>query len=182
MRMKRKKKSSVVYDIIIYSCLLLAITFLVFGAKDYFASLKEPSTLEEELNSAIHELKGTNQEAIVEDKEPEELNNINKKIIIEDYLNSILDRLTKNDYITCEMISSWDTFEILNVNYSRKIIDNYYSYIVDIKISNTNAQLPIQKNQNLSTDKYIVITLTANILKQENSEYIVKSIDIPKES
>ena len=53
-----KKKKILVYDIFIYTTLILAISILALGGVSYFYSLQEKSNLKNELNGAIKELKG----------------------------------------------------------------------------------------------------------------------------
>jgi hypothetical protein len=112
--------------------------------------------------------------------EPEALTKEDKKSIVKKYLDSLLDRIYDDSLITYEMIKTWGNYEVLNINYERKITDNYYAYSIDIKINNLDAIVPTNKNEALSTEEYIVISLNANITYLESKNgYIVKKIDIP---
>ena len=177
-----KKKKILVYDIFIYTTLILAISILALGGLSYFYSLQEKSNLKNELNGAIKELKGEEEVIQIKETEPDLMKEVNKEIIIEDYLNKVYDQTIKDDIITDDIIKTWEKYEVINVKYNRNISDNYYSYIVDIKIANLKAKLPTTKNLNLSTDEYIVVSLCANISHSiENNTYSVKSFNIPIE-
>lgn len=175
--MKKNKK----YDIIIYGCLAGAFIFLVLGYWDNLSDLKD--------NGLSHAVKESFQEEPASeeqpklDLEPKELVNTDKQGIIQKYLDSLLDRINVDVLISYDMIKSWEKYEILNVEYIRKIADNYYAYKVDIKISNKDAILPTDKNKELSKKDYIVITLNVNIAHSSvKNGYIVKKIDIPTEN
>ena len=69
----------------------------------------------------------------------------------------------------------------MSISYNRKIANNYYSYTTHIKISNINANFANIENKELSRDKYKVISLIFNIVKDPiTNEYTVKTTDIPK--
>lgn len=177
-----KKRKTLKYDIFIYTTLFLAISILTLGGISYFYSLQEKSNLKNELNGAIKELKG--EEVIIKQKEiePTTIKEIDKKNLINDYLNKIYDETIEDDVITHDIIKTWENYEIIGIKYNRKISENYYSYIVDIKIFNFKAKLPTSKNSELTNDKYIVVTLNANIsYSPENNTYSVKSFNIPTE-
>jgi hypothetical protein len=167
--MKKNQK----YDIIIYGSLLLAFLFIGLG---YFESLGETLEYSFSLKENFKE------EPIKKEKdtEPEALTKEDKKSIVKKYLDSLLDRIYDDSLITYEMIKTWGNYEVLNINYERKITDNYYAYSIDIKINNLDAIVPTNKNEALSTEEYIVISLNANITYLESKNgYIVKKIDIP---
>ena len=78
-------------------------------------------------------------------------------------------------------IREWKAYDIMSISYNRKIANNYYSYTTHIKISNINANFPNIENKELSRDKYKVISLIFNIVKDPiTNEYTVKTTDIPK--
>ncbi len=178
--MKRKINK---YDIVIYSCLLAAIAFLVLGGKDYFTTLDEETTVKDEFKSALKEINNTEEEDIPTDTntgepEPENLVNFDKFSIVQKYLDSILDQIVKDKLITYKMIKTWDEYSVLNMQYQKEVTDKYYEYVVDIKISNKNANLPTEENKDLSTDEYSVITLKFYIQDSyERNGFIVKKID-----
>ena len=68
------------------------------------------------------------------------------------------------------MVLDWKVYEVENIIYKKKIANNYYEYIANIKISNANAELPTIINKELSTDKYVVISLYFNIIKEHARE------------
>ncbi len=173
MRLRRNIK----FDLIIYSCLLGASTILVFGAKSYCASLSEYNGLTKEIKNAFKEIKGEEEQPALVAEKPSILNDLNEKEIINNYLYSINDEIITDQTISKDMIKTWNNYEIINTNYLKKITDTYYSYSFDLKINNLNATLPTPKNEKLSTNEYLVITLIANI-SIKNGENKVKSIDI----
>jgi len=170
------------YDIVIYSCLLLAVFCLYMSGKDYFASLKEESTVKRELQSAIKEIKGEeeplDEEIIKPVIEPENIKNYDKTSLLQHYFETILDRIIKDNYITYEILNSWQNYEIINFTFKKEIAPNYYFYKVNIKINNKNAILPKEKNEELSKEEYNMLTLNVYILyNQEKNEYNIKKID-----
>ncbi len=168
------------YDLIIYSCLISAIICLYFSGKDYFASLEEESTVQKELQLAIKEIKGeeetTENEIVESPSEPDNMKAYDKVSLLENYFNNILDRKNKDNYLTYDIINSWQNYEILDCTFNKEIATNYYSYKVNIKINNKNAILPTEKNEQLSTEEYSIITLNTYIL-YNNDEYFIKKID-----
>lgn len=167
--MKKNKK----YDIIIYGSLIGAIICIILGYSDYLYTLKDKgiSFSKKETNIV---------EETTKEEEPENLHNIDKNSIVKKYLDSILDQIVTDDLISFDMINTWDNYEVLSTSYEREIVESYYSYLVDIKISNMNAFLPTSKNKELSTEEYLVITLRFNIAYSASKNgFIVKSIDIP---
>lgn len=168
--MKRISKR-IKYDFIIYTCLILALILIGYSSKEYLAnqsySIKEIFT-QEDIVTII-------------DEEPQELVQVNKIEIINKYLLDIIDEIKKDKILTSKMILDWKAYEVMNVYYNKKIATNYYSYTADIKISNINNSYHNLENKDLNTDKYLVITLNFNLLKDPiTNEYYVKSTDIPK--
>lgn len=175
--MKKNKK----YDIIIYGCLAGALVFICIGYWDNLKDLKENG-----LSFSVKET-SSNKESTTEenslDLEPQELINADKNSIIKKYLDSLLDRITVDVLVSYDMIKTWGEYEVLNIEYERKIAEDYYAYLVDIKISNKEALLPTAKNEELSTDDYYVVTLNINIAYSSvKNGFIVKKIDIPTEN
>ena len=170
--MKKNKK----YDIIIYGCLVGAFIFILLGYWDNLKDLKEDGLSFSLKNQETKENSSTEQKEY--DLEPKELVNADKNGIIKKYLDSLLDRIDVDPLISYNMINTWEEYEILNIEYDRKIAENYYAYIVDIKISNKDAVIPTNKNEKLSTNEYLVVTLNVNIAYSElKNGFIVKKID-----
>ncbi len=166
--MKKNKK----YDIIIYGSLIGAIICIIFGYGDYIYSLKDATISFSKKEPSISE------DTIIE--EPSIMQSIDKKTLFNEYLYSINDQIIIDDVISFDMLNSWDNYEVLSITYDGEILESYYSYLVDIKISNKNATLPTGKNKRLSTNNYIVITLNFNVAYNKTTNtYVVKSIDIP---
>ena len=166
-RLKKKVK----YDIIIYGCLFTALILIGSTGYSYFS----------DTSYSIKDIFSEKEEE--PELEPQELTKVDKKTLLLNYINDLLDEKITDEVLTYEILHSWESYEILDINYDREITTNYYAYLVNIKINNTNALIPTSKNKELSNDKYLVISLNINILKDETTnEYIVKSIDIPKNS
>lgn len=167
--MKRISKK-IKYDFTIYICLILALVLIGYSGYSYLDnqsySLKDLITPEKE---------------IVIEEEPQEIKEIDKKEIINKYLLDIIDEKKKDQILTSETVREWKAYDIMSINYNRKIANNYYSYTANIKISNIDADFPKIENKELSRDKYKVITLNFNIVKDSIiNEYTVKTTDIPK--
>ena len=163
------------YNLIIYGSLFLALICLLLGGRDYLKDLdKDPTQRNiEEAEEYIVERTGD-----IDEKEPEELKNGDKASIIQKYFDSIIDQVQADDLLTLKMIKSWGSYEITNITYQREIVTNYYEYIVDIKIPNLDAELPSGKNEEASTEEYIVLTLYIDIIKSDiRNGYVVKNID-----
>ena len=139
------------YDFTIYICLILALVLIGYSGYSY-------------LDSQSYSLK-----------------DLKKKDIINQYLLDIIDEKKIDQILTSESIREWKAYDIMSISYNRKIANNYYSYTTHIKISNINANFPNIENKELSRDKYKVISLIFNIVKDPiTNEYTVKTTDIPK--
>ena len=173
------KKRSKRYDLIIYVSLILAFICVIISMIDNNKEVVEIKEYpKEEMESP---LVPTETSPNVEDtEEPAELKSVDKNSIVKKYLDEILDRVIKDEIITYNMIRTWNTYEVLDATFERQIIDYYYAYRVNIKITGNNINIPTNKNESLSTEEYTVITLTFNILKSGKQKgYIVKAIEIP---
>ena len=131
MKILSKKKS---YDIIIYGCLLVALVLTGIGGYSYLGgtsySLKDIIYPEKQTEVPI---------------EPKELNEVDKKVLVDNYITELLDEIKTDEVLTFETLRSWESYEVLNIKYEREIADNYHSYIVDLKINNNDAILPTYK-------------------------------------
>lgn len=175
--MKRTKK----YNIIIYTSLILAIALLAFGARDYLKSEKEEkNTMSEVETTNDEEIDRTEPEERIE--EPDYLKEVDIEGIIKKHLDSIADQIKKDKIITYNMINTWGDYSIGEVEYRREITTKYYEYKVNIIIPAKDAKIPGKKNEKLSTEEYIVISLYFDIADSERSNgYIVKNIDLIEE-
>ena len=176
-----KKKQNKKYNLIIYISLLFAVISMFIAVKEYYDTL-EAKTISNDFKEAIKEMR--EEEPTLEEptiiEENDQMKDVNKVDIINNELESIIERTSHNTLITKEMVLSWGNYEINNVEYKREITTNYYCYRVDIYIYNLNAKLPTKPNEELSTDDYNVITLYFNIAYNEKSNnYTVKAIEIP---
>lgn len=177
--MKRAKK----YNIIIYTSLSLAIVLLLLGGRDYFVSLSE--TPQEEVVNEVEkkpDIKRNDTSANAKTEEPLELQGVDKVGVVTKYLDSILDQIHKDDIITYKMIKTWGAYEVGDIEFQREITSNYYEYIVNINIPKMDAKLPSDKNEKLSTEQYIVLSLYFDLAESERvNGYIVKNVDIIEE-
>lgn len=169
--MKKNKK----YDIIIYTSLLGAIFFIILGSIDHIKDFKEEglsfSVSEQKENPSKQEEQNTN-------TEPLDLQSEDKNILVKKYIDSVLDQIEFDSLIDHEMVETWGDYEIISTVYDKEIADDYYSYYTNIKIPNMNAILPVNKNEELSTKEYVVITIKANILNSsERNGLFVKKLD-----
>ncbi len=167
------------YDFIIYGSLLAAVVCLGIGAKEYFNSLNEESTMKNELKAAIKEINTKDGEVDISvlQEEPISMQNLNKESILEEYINKILDRIVFDDILTYDIVKTWDKYEVLDFGYNKEVASNYYKYDVNIKLDK-GSMLPVNRNTELSTDEYNVITLHIYILDGgENGTYKIKKIE-----
>lgn len=168
----KKISKRIKYDFTIYLCLILALALIGYSGYTYLDN--QSYSLKEILNP---------QESTTVQEEPYELKEIDKKEIIKKYLLDIIDEIKTDKTLSSKNIIEWKAYEIMSIYYDRKIANNYHAYVVNIKVSNINNSYPDIENKELSTNKYKVLTLTFNIVKDPiTSEYTVKSIDIPKNS
>ena len=149
------------YDLIIFSCLFLAIICLVIGIKDYMVNLEEKSNIKNELTSALNSINSNdNEEVIKNEKEPSNVKEVDKKTLINNYLNAIKSQIVINNDIDYKMINSWGNYSIDNIIYIREVTDDYYQYNIQIKtttkeIIDANVYIYYAPNQNSYTIKLI---------------------------
>ncbi len=173
--MSSKKKE----NIIIYGSLIAAIICLIYAGIDYYRDFSDNVKVKDEIKEAFKEM------AIDDDAtksveapvvEPAILQKIDKKAIIKNRLTDIKNRKSEDDMFNYTMIRSWGSYEILNIQYQKEVIDGYYMYLVDIKIPNKDASIPNIKNEELSTEDYTVITFKTFIIKN-NDKYLFKHFE-----
>lgn len=174
LNMKKSKE----YNIIIYTCLLLAIILLVLGGRDYLKDLNKP-TQEEIIEPEGSQNEVERPEDVKKEKEPEDLQKVDKEGVIKKYLDSLYDQIKKDKKIPYKIIKTWGKYSVGEIEYQRKITSNYYEYKVNINIPNKNAKLPCPANEELSTEEYTVITIYVDIVESDRQKgYIVKNIDL----
>ncbi len=179
MKLKMKKRSKR-YDLVIYISLILAFICVIISIIDNSnaGEIDFKEVPKDEIDSPSIPTDSVLENQDIE--EPLELKNADKNSIVKKYLDEIADRVIKDEVITYNMIRTWNTYEVLDTIYERQIIDYYYAYKVNIKITGNNIDIPTSKNELLSKEDYTVITLTFNILKSGKQKgYIVKAIEIP---
>ena len=165
--MSRKRRE----NIIIYGSLIAAIACLIYAGVDYYRGLDDDTKVQEEIKEAFKEMAGDEEtsDTITTDVESEELKNVDKVAIVNNRINSIKDRSVEDDLLNYSMIRSWGEWEVLDIIYQKKITDNYYMYLVNIKIPSKEANLPKEINNDLSTEEYNVITLKLFITKNNDT-------------
>jgi len=172
-------KKDLKYNLVIYSSLLFAIICMFLAVKGHYDSLEQKESFSSDIKEAIKEI-NTDGEEIIETKTEEEPSNmidVDKKTVINNILNDIVDNKIKLDVLSKEMILTWDNYEITNIEYIRQITDDYYCYKVDIEIFNLDANVPVTPEYN---EDYITLSLYFNIsYNEKNSTYNVKTIEIP---
>lgn len=183
--MKRRSKQRK-YDIIIYSSLFIALICVVIGGIDYVSSMDKNQSIKEEVKDALVEIKEP-EEKVREEKEeevievePDTLASLDKKSIVQKYIDEVYDQITQDEILTYGMVKTWKKYEVVDVTYIKEIMDYYYAYQISIKIYGENPKLPVDKDVS-STEDYTIIKLNANILSStKNNGYIVKTIEIPQ--
>ena len=172
-------KKNLKYNLIIYSSLLFAIVCMLIAVKGHYDSLEEKESFSNDIKEAIKEMNPEEIEEVTIE-EPDNMKDVDKTSIINNIFNDILDRKTKNNLITRDMILTWGNYEISNIEYIRQITDNYYCYKADILIFNLHADIPVSSKSDPDIDEYLTITLYFNInYNEKNNSYNVKTIEIP---
>ena len=165
-------------NIIIYGSLLLALLLIVYVAKEYHDNKDSNETVLKELEDVFGSKNDNNEEKDNnENKEPDSIKDVDKLSSINKYLDDIVNRRIENDIITYDVMSTWSSYEIVNIEYINTIVDNYYGYLVDIKIPNSeNLKITGRKNTELSDENYIVVSIEFDLLIKD--EVIVKNLKI----
>ena len=166
-------------NIIIYGSLIAAIACLVYAGVDYYRDFSDNVKVKDEIKEAFKEMTIEDSEVkgiTIPEVEPSILQKVDKKAIINNRLTDIKNRKSEDDMFDYKMIRSWGSYEIINIEYQKEVIDDYYMYTTDIKISNKDASIPDIKNEELSTDDYIVISFKTFIIKN-NDKYLFKHFE-----
>lgn len=166
-------------NIIIYGSLIAAIACLIYAGVDYYRDLSDNVKVKDEIKEAFKEMTIEDSEVkgiTIPEVEPSILQKVDKKAIINNRLTDIKNRKSEDDMFDYKMIRSWGSYEIINIEYQKEVIDDYYMYTTDIKISNKDASIPDIKNEELSTDDYIVISFKTFIIKN-NDKYLFKHFE-----
>lgn len=176
MKKKRRLRKGV-YDFIIYMCLFGAIICLLIGSNSYFKNLDNENVYDVVKQVFLNSPDNTKEETPIEEPKGTIVNDEYDKIsVIINYFESIKDRIiTNDDLISYETILTWNTYEIRNLRYIKEIAENYYEYTADIYL-NKEALVPANKNEELSTEEYNVMSLKIYMYEKDKSFYI-KNID-----
>ena len=164
-------------NIVIYGSLLLAIILVIYVAKTYYDNRDNSEEVFKELNEVFYKDETSNDVKVKEDIEPDKIRFIDKKSIINNYFDEILNRKIRDDLLTYEKVCSWGIFEIQDVTYFKEITDTYYSYIVSIKINDINANVDGLIDQKLSTSDYLIVTVKFYFV-YDNEELSVKNVEL----
>lgn len=175
--MKNKSKK---YNFIIYTSLIIALVCIIVSGSSYLKNDTTSYSLTEELKEVVKET-DTEEELTIDTATSTP--DLDEKTLIENKLKNIVDGTDKDELLTENITKTWEEYSIENISYLREIAPSYYAYQIDIKISNLDAVIPVNKNEELSTDEYLVFTLNFNITySQRDNGYIVKLIEIPNTS
>ena len=150
-------KHSTIENIIIYSCLGLAVILIGYVLKESYANKNKDESVIKELESVFEKKDIEEKEAnkkVKKYKEPDNLKNVDKETVINKYFDDILNRRKENEVITYDTLASWGAYEIISINYVKPIADNYHAYDVNIKIPNTKAIISGRLNNELSKEEY----------------------------
>ncbi len=170
-------KHSTIDNIIIYASLGLAIILIGYVVKESYANKNQDESVIKELEQVFEKKETSKEKKKKVFEEPNDVKKLDKLSVIKSYFNEIIIRKTEDDVITYRTLSSWGNYEILGIKYIKQIADNYYGYDVSIKIPNKEAIISGRLNQELTTDKYLVVTIEFDMLN-ENGKLIIKNIDV----
>lgn len=156
------------YNYLIYTFLSLALICIIAGIVSSNSS---------NITNAIK----TEEKKVTTDKDP--LEKTNKKLIIKSYIEQISKEERKSDLINKEMLTTWYSYDISKIEYKRtkEIANdtNIYSYLVELRINNQGATLPINNGTKEGTE-YITTNLVFNIYFDSEAEsYVVYSVEKP---
>ena len=172
VEMKHKTRE----NIIIYGSLLLALLLIIYAAKTYYDNRDNSYEAFKELNEVF------NNEKVVEEKieieeEPDLIRFIDKRPIVINYFDDILNRKINDSLLTYDKVYSWGDFEIKEIKYFKEVTDTYYSYIVAVKIKEKNADVSDLINVDESIKDYYLVDLKFYFV-YENGELSVKNVEV----
>lgn len=166
-----RQKGTLKYDIVIYLCLFVAFVCAIGSCIEPSSAVSEASSKEIEKEPIVEEI-----------EEPKHLLKVDKYSVAQKYIDSIVDQIITDNTITYDMVTTWSTYSIKNMKYKKEIMENYYQYEVEIKISGTNIMIPDEKILVEKTEEYTIIKVLMNMYYSEGRNgYLIKSIDIPSE-
>ncbi len=164
-------KGTLKYDIVIYLCLFVAFVCAIGSCIEPSSAVSEAPSKEIEKEPVVEEI-----------EEPKHLLKVDKYSVAQKYIDSIVDQIITDNTITYDMVTTWSTYSIKNMKYKKEIMENYYQYEVEIKISGTNIMIPDEKILVEKTEEYTIIKVLMNMYYSEGRNgYLIKSIDIPSE-
>lgn len=166
-----RQKGTLKYDIVIYLCLFVAFVCAIGSCIEPSSAVSEAPSKEIEKEHVVEEI-----------EEPKHLLKVDKYSVAQKYIDSIVDQIITDNTITYDMVTTWSTYSIKNMKYKKEIMENYYQYEVEIKISGTNIMIPDEKILVEKTEEYTIIKVLMNMYYSEGRNgYLIKSIDIPSE-
>lgn len=162
---------SLKYDFIIYTSLFIAFICAIASVISPSSAVAESPEIEEK-------------QEIIEIQEPEELKNVDKYSVAQKYLDTIIDQNKNDGVITSDMMSTWSTYSIKKMTYSKEIMAGYHQYEVQIKITGQQPSLPGDNDVILSkTNEYTIIKVYMNIhYSSLRNGYLIKSVDLPSKN
>ena len=94
-------------------------------------------------------------------------------------LDEILNRKIRDNILTYDKVFSWGEFEITDIKFYKKITDTYYSYIVNIKVNNREADVSGLSDKNLSTSEYYIVSVKFYFV-YDNDSISIKNVEYNK--
>ena len=173
--MKHKTRENV----IIYGSLLLAIILVIYVAKTYYDNRDNSEEVFKELNQVFIKEKQPEEPKKEATVEPDKIRFIDKRPIITEYLDEILNRKISDNILTYDKVFSWGEFEITDIKFYKKITDTYYSYIVNIKVNNREADVSGLSDKNLSTSEYYIVSVKFYFV-YDNDSISIKNVEYNK--
>jgi hypothetical protein len=167
------KLSSLKYDFIIYTSLFVAFVCAI-------ASCISPSSAVSEQPVEQQEIEITEPEIA----EPENLRTVDKYSVAQKALDLIIDQGKTDGVITSDMMNTWEAYSVKKMTYKKEIMEGYYQYEVEIKITGTTPLIPNDNNIIVSKNtEYTTIRVYMNIhYSKVRNGYLVKSIDLPSQN
>ncbi len=170
-------KHSTFENIVIYGSLIIAVILIGYVVKESYSNKNKDESVIKELDKIFEKKEEEKPIKKKEYKEPKELQAVDKLEVINNYFQDIIIRKAENEVITYDTLYSWESYEILKIEYKRQITDNYHAYDCIIKIPNKKAILSGRVNEELTTEEYWVVNIEFDLL-YENNKLTIKNIDV----
>ena len=163
---------SLKYDFIIYTSLFIAFICAIASCISPSQAVSETPVVEKD------------EQEIIKVQEPEELKTVDKYSVAQKALDLIIDQGKTDGIITSDMMNTWEAYSVKKMTYKKEIMEGYYQYEVEIKITGTTPLIPNDSNIIVSKNtEYTTIRVYMNIhYSKVRNGYLVKSIDLPSQN